>query len=267
MSRANTNNLAMDSHRLVLEGPLTIAFPKPEFTLAQDEEWCMLRRESDWEKIRFHDYSSIYEIEGFYEQLFRDTLGCRSPETIADLLAEQACKNGPPIESLRVLDLGAGNGMVGEALKDRGVRTLVGVDILKAARAAVNRDRPGVYARFHVADMTNLSVQTRAELEGERFNALTCVAALGFGDIPVQVFIEAYNLIETGGLVAFNIKEDFLNERSGSEFCDLVHSMFERGDMEVQARTRYVHRKATCGMPLHYIAFVGRKKRSLTIAS
>src|SRR5690606_38836379 len=138
--------------------------------------------------------------------------------------------------------------------------------ILEAARAAVDRDRPGIYSRFLVADMTDLSAESRAELAGERFNCLTCVAALGFGDIPVQVFVEAYNLIEPEGLIAFNIKEEFLNDGSGSEFCDLVRSMFDRGDLEVQTRKRYVHRKATCGLPLHYVAFVGRKKRSLTLA-
>ncbi len=227
----------------------------------------MLRRDDDWQKIRFHDYSRIYEIEGLYERLFRDALECRSPEKIAELLTEQAQKSGMPIESLRVLDLGAGNGMVGEALRNLGVRTIVGVDILKAAKAAVNRDRPGVYARFLVEDMTDLSSESRALLEGERLNCMTCVAALGFGDIPVQVFVEAYNLVEPGGLIAFNIKEEFLNNGSGSDFSDLVRSMFDRGDMEVQASTRYVHRKATSGIPLHYVAFVGRKQRSLAAES
>lgn len=268
MSTLKTNRVATNGHHLVLEGPLTIAFPDPELSLSQDEEWCLLRRDrdKDWQKIRFHDYTRIYEVEGLYERLFRDALECRSPEKIADLLGEQVQKSERPIDSLRVLDLGAGNGMVGEALKKKGVRHLVGVDILQAARDAVMRDRPGVYSRFLVADMTDLAADTRAELQEERLNCLTCVAALGFGDIPVQVFIEAYNLIEPGGLVAFNIKEEFLSNGSGSEFCDLVRSMFDRGDMEVLASNRYIHRKATCGLPLHYVAFVGRKQRSLTAA-
>ncbi len=45
---------------------------------------------------------------------------------------------------LRVLDLGAGNGVVGEELKKRGVSRLVGVDIITEAQAATERDRPGV---------------------------------------------------------------------------------------------------------------------------
>lgn len=265
MSEATKNRTGMNGHRLISEGPLTIAFPDERLSLSQDEEWCMVRRDDDddWQKIRFHDYSDIYDIEGLYENLFRDVLGCQSPETIANLLGEQVRKSGLAPDSLRVLDLGAGNGMVGQALKDIGVQTIVGVDILEAAWAAVERDRPGIYERYHVADMTDLSSELREDLRSDRLNCLTCVAALGFGDIPVRVFIEAYNLIEPDGLIAFNIKEEFLNNGSGSDFSDLVRSMIDRGDMDVLASKRYIHRKSTCGLPLHYVAFVGRKKRSL----
>ena len=39
------------------------------------------------ERLRFHDYGSIYERPGLYEYLFYDLLECRSPERGVGLLA------------------------------------------------------------------------------------------------------------------------------------------------------------------------------------
>ena len=109
---------------------------------------------------------------------------------------------------LRVLDLGAGNGLVGQELQKFGVARLVGVDISTQAAMAVGRDRPGVYDDYHEMDMSKMSAAQRDHLDGWCFNCMVSVAALGFGDIPVRVFAEAFNLVEDGGWVAFNIKED-----------------------------------------------------------
>ena len=52
-----------------------------------------------------------------------------------------------------MLDLGAGNGMVGEALREHGFEEITGVDITPEAGEAAERDRPGVYADYHVCDL------------------------------------------------------------------------------------------------------------------
>jgi len=57
---------------------------------------------------------------------------------------------------LRVLDLGAGNGMVGEELKKQEVSRLVGVDIIPEAYEATIRDRPGLYDAYYIEDFTKL---------------------------------------------------------------------------------------------------------------
>ena len=51
------------------------------------------------------------------------------------------------------------------------------------------------------------------------------MAALGFGDIPVRVFAEAFNLVDDGGWVAFNIKETFLDERDTSGFSVFIKTL------------------------------------------
>ena len=83
------------------------------------------------------------------------TSGCSAsrPTVVSELLAEAVTEAGEDPAALPVLDLGAGNGMVGEALRDRGFEEIVGVDIIPEAGEAVERDRPGVYAEYHVCDM------------------------------------------------------------------------------------------------------------------
>ena len=89
------------------------------------------------------------------------------------------------------------------------------------------------------------------------------VAALGFGDIPPAAFANAYNLIEPGGLVAFNIKEDFLDDGDGSGFSQLIKRAFADGSLELTAEQRYRHRLSIAGEPLHYVAMVAEKRADL----
>lgn len=227
--------------------------------LGQDEEWCLVGENGSTRKVRFHDYGEIYELPGLYEQLFYDHLECSSPETVARLLRRELTRSGVDPDSLDVFDVGAGNGMVGEQLADAGAGTIVGVDIIPEAAAAAERDRPGVYDDYLVLDLTALDDDVRADLESRELNALTCVAALGFGDIPPLAFAAAYDVLVPGAWLAFSIKEDFLEERGGSGFARLIRELVDRGMLEIRAQRRYRHRLSAAGEPVHYIALVAVK--------
>jgi SAM-dependent methyltransferase len=162
--------------------------------------------------------------------------------------------------SLRVLDLGAGNGMVGEQLADIGVEAMVGIDLLPEAAAAAKRDRPGVYEAYYACDLTVLPDTLRRELRAHRFNSLVTVAALGFGDIPPLAFAEAFNLVADGGWIAFNIKEDFLDDGDPTGFSRLIGKLLDTGLIEQRAEKVYQHRLATNGDGLDYVAIVGVKR-------
>jgi len=242
-----------------LRDALRIALPEPALQLEQDAEWCLVDTPEGWREIRFHDYAELYEIPGLYERIFYDILNCTSPATIRRLVEEYLHEQEVAPSELRVLDLGAGNGMVGEELADMGADSIVGVDIVQGARVATERDRPGVYADYLVADMTSLPDAERRRLEECRFNCLTCVAALGFGDIPPLAFAEAYRLIEPNGLVAFNIKHTFVEAGDSSGFARLIRRMIDQDVLAVSSKIRYQHRLATSGEPLEYVAIIGNK--------
>lgn len=243
---------------IIANGPFPIRFPGTE-DLEQDEEWCEVQVEGNWQRVRFHDYHEIFEIPGLYETIFYRTLHCNSPFKIVEVLRETLKEHYYPPEDLSVLDVGAGNGMVGEALQYLGIRKLVGIDIIPEAKMAAERDRPWVYYDYLVEDLTDLSDEAREKLEDYSFNALTAVAALGFGDIPVKAFCTAYNLVKDGGWIAFNIKEDFLQSQDSTGFAGIINRMTREGICQLESYKRYSHRLSVSGDPLYYIAVTAQK--------
>jgi SAM-dependent methyltransferase len=225
----------------------------------QDQEWCEVVTHNKTRRIRFHDYNEVFEIPGLYEKLFYDTLKCCSPSYVANLLEDVAEEWDADLSDFRVLDVGAGNGMVGDELRYRGVRKMVGVDIIKEAKDATLLDRPGVYNDYRVADLTAIPKADLDALREHDLNCMTTVAALGYGDIPPLAFLQALDIISTPAWLAFNIKEDFLHERDQSGFSRLVRQLVEQDYILPLCYRRYRHRVSVSGDPLYYIAMIAKK--------
>lgn len=196
-----------------------------------------------------------------YEKLFADMLECTSPTVVADLLAEAIEQTGEDVASLRVLDFGAGNGMVAEALAATGVKTIFGVDLLPEAREAALRDRPGLYLDYIANDVTALDAEQQRSLTDAALNCLTCVAALGFDDVPPTAFAAAFNYVTSPGWCAFNLRDRYVDEPSA--FSRLLDRMMAEGVLEEVAHTRYQHRLSVSGEPLEYDAIIARKTRDI----
>ncbi|MGD8276405.1 MAG: methyltransferase domain-containing protein [Gemmatimonadota bacterium] len=237
-----------------------IRFPRLDaHDLEQDETWFTLAGSNGERRIRFHDYDEIYKVAGLYEQLFYDRLKCASPAKVTDILRSAVSQSSDTFTELRVLDLGAGNGMMGEALKKYGVARMVGVDIIGEAREATVRDRPGMYDDYYVEDFTQLDSSKRKEIASWNLDCLVTVAALGFGDIPPGAFVEAFNIIQKQGWVAFNIKDTFFRHSDETGFSRLIRELMFSGYLDIYHVERYRHRLSIEGEPLYYFAMAGRK--------
>ncbi len=237
--------------------------PSDSEKLGQDEVLFTLIEDGEEKRFRFHDYDEIYKRPGLYEQLFYERLRCNSPEKVADLLQRALNTVREPVTELRVIDLGAGNGMMGEVLKREGVARLVGADIISEAREAAYRDRSTVYDDYYVNDFANLDADVLEELREWRFDCLTCVAALGFGDIPPRAFFNALKLVRTDGWLAFNIKETFLDHTEHAGFSRLVRELIFSKYLDIYHLERYRHRLSMEGKQLFYYALVGRMTASI----
>lgn len=237
----------------------------PRIELNQDQEWCEIEIGGERRRIRFHDYAAIYEIPGLYERLFVEQLACNSPRIVTDLLRAQLRSARIKPERLTALDLGAGNGMVGELLAEHGIGDIVGVDLLPQAYDAASRDRPGLYENYYTLDLSQLQPDDRRNLVRHDFDVMTCVAALGFGDIPPLAFAEAMNLVASPGWIAFNIRTHFLEPDHPSGFGDFIARILDEGILKVRTRKRYTHRFSVSGEPLDYFAVIVEKHREVPL--
>jgi len=237
-----------------------IQFPKIDAShFDQDESFFYLKTGDETERIMFHDYGKIYDMPGLYEQLYYDRLKCYSPQRVAAALKYNIEINEEHFSTMKVLDFGAGNGMMGEELKKIGVARLVGVDILEEAKNASERDRPGIYDEYYVKDFSNLSDKDIEEVKSWNLNSLVTVAAIGFGDIPPQAFIQALNLINNEGWVSFNIKETFFYNTDKTGFSRLIRELIFSEFLKINHLERYRHRLSIEGNPLYYFTVICRK--------
>jgi len=242
----------------------SVRFPALEpHQLKQDESFFSIVENGQNVSLRFHDYAEIYMRPGLYEQLFYQRLKCNSPKKVGEILSKVLRDNRVEMTELRVLDLGAGNGMFGEQLQTAGVARVIGADISDEARIACERDRPGIYDAYYVCDFCDLDAAVQQELETWQIDCLSCVAALGFGDIPTKAFANAFNLVAQSGWIAFNIKDSFLFESDTSGFSLLIKALLFSDALEVHHLERYRHRISIDGRPLFYFALVGQKQSDI----
>jgi hypothetical protein len=242
-----------------LGNPLKLRFEDDAASLSQDEEWFEVLQDGKWRRLRIHDYDQVYDIPGLYEAVVYRVLKCTSPTVVVSALRDAVVQNGETPEHLRVLDFGAGNGMVGVELRNIGVESIIGSDIIPQAKTATARERHYAYDDYVVADFTALTPEQTAQLRSEHLNSLVIVAALGFGDIPSAAFLTELDLVESPGWIAFNIKEDFLETTDTSGFAGLLQQLAAEGVLQRESFKRYQHRIAFTGEPLHYGVMVARK--------
>ena len=239
---------------------LQVVYPGRECLMEQNEEYFDLVTEKGQQRIRIHEYDRVYEVPGLYEEVVYNKLQCDSPQVITGLLKETIQKHAETGDPLRILDFGAGNGIVGECLQEAlDTETIVGLDIIDEAKKAVKRDRPDIYDDYYVMDLSQPDDRDKHTLDRWNFNALVTVAALGFGDIPTQSFVNAFNLVENNSWVVFNIKDRFFSNDDDTGYNEMLQRMIGNS-LKVYKKHHYCHRLSMAGEPLHYYAIVGRKE-------
>lgn len=230
--------------------------------LDPDETWVEFGPPGARRRIGFHDYDAMYSVPGLYERVFYEELGMDTVTEVVGLYGRGLRSQGRSPADERVLDLGAGNGISGAALRELGAGSVVGLDLQPAARAAAARDRPGVYDDYVVADLTAWSEEEADRVRALRITSLVAVAALGIGHIPPQVLERAIGVVEPGALVSFAVlvelmpgSEDERGQASG--YPDWLGGWFPEHCEELERR-EYVHRHRRDGTVEDAVAFVAR---------
>jgi hypothetical protein len=210
------------------------------------------------DEMRLHEYDRVYAVPGLYEEVVQRRLQCRSPVELATALVEQVRAHGEDPADLRVLDFGAGNGVVGEELRGRGVGgPLVGIDAAAGAPLAAERDRPGLYAEYVVGDLASSDVPALVERYG--LNCLSGAGALGLGHVSAVSFAQAWASFPPGAWLAVTVSEDLVDEQAGDLGAYLAELRAGRHRTEVLELRRFQHRVRMSGEPIYYYVIVGRR--------
>lgn len=244
--------------------------PAPAFTIvagaaeerSPDQEEVVVRFADDGheERVRVQDYERVYAVAGLYEAIVHDRLCCQSPDRVASMLARAARELGRAPRSVRVLDLGAGNGVSGQALAAQGLQPVVAIDTEPAARAASIRDRPGQYEAYLIADVLALSPAEFQTIRALAPNALACVGAIGLDHVPPAALPAALELLADDALLAYTVSE--ANRAvDGAEISARLSEIAERWRIDELARERYRHRLTVTGRPIWWEAVAVRARR------
>lgn len=125
----------------------------------------------------------------------------RGPEIVADTLVARL-----PASS-SVLDVGCGTGLVGRALRFRGVTgRIVGLDISQASLDLAQQH--GAYDSLHQADL-----QQRLPLDDDSVDATVCCGVMTYLPEVESVWREFARVVRPGGLVVVTQREDLWHER------------------------------------------------------
>jgi hypothetical protein len=244
--------------------PFSILVDTTEDRPPDQEEVVVCFADARRECVRVQDYERVYRVPGLYEAIVMEKLRCRSPERVASMLAGARRMLGHAQQQpLRVLDLGAGNGVSGEALARHGLRPVVAIDIQPAARAAALRDRPHTYDTYLTADLLSLTASQRRAIRALMPGALACVGAIGLDHVPPAALPAALELLTDDSLLAYTVAA----ERAGTDGKEISTRLLAIADqwlIEELARERYRHRVTVTGRPIWWEAVIVRARRART---
>lgn len=129
-----------------------------------------------------------------YDQMLLSEIGYVSPRVCAHAIAPHL-----PDKRARLIDLGCGTGLAGQALADLGYERIDGVDF-SPGMLAVARDR-NCYSKLAIADLN-----AGLEIQSARYAAAVSVGVFGQHVAPAALD-ESMRIVEPGGLVCFSVNE------------------------------------------------------------
>ncbi|MCA9686480.1 MAG: class I SAM-dependent methyltransferase [Myxococcales bacterium] len=136
-----------------------------------------------------------------YDQHLEGALDYVAPALGVAMFAEHV-----PLDA-RVLDVGAGTGLVGERLHAAGYRDITGVDYSPGMLAQARKKQ--VYSRLAVQDLLE-----PLDLESASFDALISIGVFSFGHVTAEAFAELIRVTRPGGIILFSVLRAFYEHGS-----------------------------------------------------
>ncbi|CAH3132347.1 unnamed protein product [Pocillopora meandrina] len=110
-----------------------------------------------------------------------------------------------PMNQIKIIDAGAGTGLIGVELKKLGYTNLCALNI--SAEMLTEAKKKEVYTEFICM---SLNGQPIPQIKSRQFDALICGGALITGRIGSSAFVEMIRMVQTDGVLCFNIMKEEL---------------------------------------------------------
>ena len=127
----------------------------------------------------------------------------------------------------RILDAGAGTGLLGAALRDRGFRTLDGLDLSPAMLAEAGR-------KCVYRSLVEARLGEHLPYEAATYDAVVSSGVLTTGHAPASSLDELVRVTQPGGHVVFTLRADRTPPGYDAKLTGLVEAgrweLVERGD-------------------------------------
>jgi len=171
--------------------------------------------------MKKHDYDKEIidkqydELAPNYEDLYLRA-GWNDPEECAKLARDteesltDELKAGGDKDTMEILDMGCGSGLVGKHLKDYGFNKTVGVDCSQGMLDEVSKNRPDAYSELKLLFLG--SPDTFPEEMRNRFAFVTASGILADNHLDCSVFEEMLLALKVGGIACFATRTEYLEK-------------------------------------------------------
>lgn len=147
-----------------------------------------------------------------YDQDINEQFGNYSPRRTVETFAEYVDK------SLKILDAGAGTGLVGEVLTEYGYQS---IEALELSQGMIEQaQKKGVYSKIYQAVLGE-----SLDLPSNNYDAVIAKGVFAKGHAPAQGFDELIRITKPNGYIVFTIREDqYINSEYEEKISDLENS-------------------------------------------
>lgn len=156
-----------------------------------------------------------------YDNDSMNVFGYKAPDAAVELLVKFISKDS----NARILDLGAGTGLVGERLFNRGFRNLVAVD-LSTTMLDVAQSK-NCYKELLVLDANSLL------FTDNYFDAAISVGTFTPNHAGVPALNEVVRAVRPGGILCLSLRDDFLSDETNGfagRIAELTAAIDEAAD-------------------------------------
>ncbi len=161
-------------------------------------QWIYSSRDNQELAERYDQWAKDYDTD--LEQDFAWV----GPQRAAEVLARHVAKGA------RILDAGAGTGLVGKILYDLGYQDLVAMDLSQGMLEEARSKQ--VYQEFH-----QMVMGEPLGFSSDAFDAVVSVGVLTVGHAPASSLDELVRITRPGGFIAFSLRPDMYQDAGFKE--------------------------------------------------